>query len=76
MLLPALRLIAREPEARLLLGLGIVLTLGALGGPVSGIPRCGTLLWVFISLGLLTVAERVAMSEQTQRLVIRRERVS
>jgi hypothetical protein len=57
-ILPALPRIMHDPEARLLLGLGGVLVLGGMGGPVSGIPRCGTLLWVFISLMMLSVTDR------------------
>jgi hypothetical protein len=55
---PALPRVTQDPEARLLLALGSVLVLGAMGGPVSGVPRCGTVLWVFIALLMINVSDR------------------
>jgi len=63
----SLRRWSTSPEARLLLSIGCVLIMGGMGGPVSGIPRCGTVLWVFIALLL----PRVSSAESSRRMPLR-----
>lgn len=54
--LPLLRVRLSSLDGRLLLVLTGVVALGSMGGPVTGIPRCGTIVWVFVGTLMLLVA--------------------
>lgn len=59
---PSLATLRYSESGRLLLTVALVALGGGMGGPVSGIPRAGTVLWTFTSLLLLSIsAERVAV---------------
>ena len=56
MLLPAAGARWRDPALPLFVAIIVVTVGGAMGGPVSGIPRSGTVLWVFYALTALVLA--------------------
>jgi len=49
--------ISYDANSRGLLALGVLVAGGSMGGPITGIPRCGTVIWVFVGLLLFMRTE-------------------
>lgn len=50
--------IGYDTYSRGLMALGVMVAGGSMGGPITGIPRCGTVIWVFVGLLMFLRAEQ------------------
>jgi hypothetical protein len=61
----SLRGLLYDPYARALCAMGVLLAGASMGGPISGIPRCGSLFWLFTGLLLYLQPVRDAVPQES-----------